>query len=159
MFVVSTSRPSPLAFRPLDHRFDRAVDHALGSLFGRATSDADNVRSPALDVAETEQHYTVQIEMPGIAKDDVDVSVEGRRVTVRAQPKAASPESAEQPKADEPAAARVVYRERSATRFSRSFTLPAELEQGESSAKLDSGVLTLTLAKRRAANTARITVN
>lgn len=150
MFVVSTSRPSPLAFRPLDHRFDRAVDHALGSLFGRATSDADNVRSPALDVAETERAYTVKLEVPGVAKEEVKVSVEGRQVTVQAQ----SQRSDEKKEGE-----RVVYRERSATSYARTFTLPLEVDQAESVAKLDQGVLTLTLPKRGVRGAAQVAVN
>jgi HSP20 family protein len=53
----------------------------------------------------------------------------------------------------------VVYRERAVTRYSRSFSLPVEVDQQTALAKLDHGVLTLTLPKRGARNAAQITVN
>ena len=52
----------------------------------------------------------------------------------------------------------MIYRERTATRYARSFTLPADIDQTASAAKLDNGVLTLTLAKKSAAQ-AQIAVN
>mgnify|MGYP002136163033 CR=1 FL=1 len=60
-------------------------------------------RSPALDVSETERAYTVKLEIPGAAKEDVKVSVEGRQVTVQA-----STQRSEEKKDGE----RIVYRER-----------------------------------------------
>lgn len=113
-------------------------------------------RSPALDVAETELGYTVKLEMPGVAKDDIKVSVEGRKVSLQAE----SADSANSANTDETKdGERVLYRERSATRYARSFTLPVEVDQAESGAKLEHGVLTLTLPKRHLRAAAQITVN
>lgn len=107
-------------------------------------------RSPALDVAETDLGYTVKLEMPGVAKDDIKVSVEGRKVSLQAQ-SATSDEKKD--------GERVLYRERTAASYSRSFTLPVEVDQAESGAKLEHGVLTLTLPKRHVRAAAQITVN
>ncbi|MEE8615873.1 MAG: Hsp20/alpha crystallin family protein, partial [Roseateles sp.] len=54
---------------------------------------------------------------------------------------------------------RVIYRERTVSRFSRSFTLPQEISQSDSSASLEHGVLTLKLAKRGATSGSQLTVN
>jgi HSP20 family protein len=159
MVLVSYARPS---FRPAPELSLRGFDHAIARLFGDAPSPRAAVRTPALDVSESDTHYTVQIEMPGIDKASVDVAIEGRNVSV----KAATEHSAE-PKADAEAngktdgvaADRVVYRERASTAIARSFTLPLELDESQSSAKLDNGVLTLTLAKKREAQRSKITVN
>ena len=107
-------------------------------------------RSPALDVAETDVGYTVKLEMPGVAKDDIKVSVEGRKVSLQAQCA-----NTDEKKDGE----RVLYRERSVTSYARSFTLPVEVDQAESGAKLEHGVLTLTLPKRHLRAAAQITVN
>ena len=107
-------------------------------------------RSPALDVAETDVGYTVKLEMPGVAKDDIKVSVEGRKVSLQAQSA-----NTDEKKDGE----RVLYRERSVTSYARSFTLPVEVDQAESGAKLEHGVLTLTLPKRHLRAAAQITVN
>lgn len=142
MFVVPVSRDS----RQLSRLFDETLDRFFGPAGGEAP------RSPALDVAESERAYTVKLEVPGVTKEDVKVSVEGRRVTVTAQ----SATTTEAPKED---GDRIVYRERSVSNYSRSFTLPVEVDQAEAGAKLEHGVLTLTLPKRNARTAAQLTVN
>ena len=126
----------------------RALDRLLDDSFFSSPSEAS--RSPALDVSETEAAYVVTVDLPGVSKDQVKVSVEGRRVTLEAQA---------QVEAEKKDGDRVIYRERSATRFSRSFTLPAAVDQAASQAKLDNGVLTLTLAKKAPVGAAQIAVN
>jgi len=106
-------------------------------------------RSPAVDIAETDTAYSVTLDMPGVAKNDVKVSIEGRRVDIEAN----TAQAAESKDGE-----RIVYRERAASRYARSFTLPAELDEAQSSAKLENGVLNLTLAKRAKAST-RIQIN
>jgi len=107
-------------------------------------------RSPALDVAETESGYSVRVDLPGVTKQDVKIAIDGRRVSVSAQ---AQPEDG---KTD---TARLIYRERPAARFARSFTLPEEIDQDASQAKLDNGVLSLTLSKKRAGAAKHLAVN
>ena len=143
MFVVPMNRET----RQFSRYLDDTLERFLGTAAGPETVAA---RSPALDVAETDSAYTVKLEVPGVAKEDVKVSVEGRQVTVQAQT-ASSTERAE--------GERVVYRERSAARYARTFTLPVELDQAESVARLDHGVLTLTLPKRGLRGAAQVTVN
>lgn len=143
MFVVPVSRDS----RQFSRLFDDTVERFLSTV---AAPEAVAARSPALDVAETEQAYTVKLEVPGVAKEDVKISVEGRQVTVQAQ----SQHTEEKQDGE-----RIVYRERSAARYARTFTLPVEVDQSEAAAKLDHGVLTLTLPKRSARAAAQITVN
>jgi HSP20 family protein len=139
MFLVPVARASSPLARSIDRLFDeRLVDSAAAQ------------RSPRLDVAETDGQYTVSIDLPGVGKDDVKITIDGRRVDVSAQSKH------EQTKKE---GERVIYRERSASRFARSFTLPEEVDQDASQAKLDNGVLSLTLAKKRAAASRQLTVN
>ena len=88
--------------------------------------------------------------VPGVAKEDVKVAVEGRQITVQAQG---------QPADEKKEGDRVVYRERSAVSYARTFTLPLEVDQTQANAKLDHGVLTLTLPKRGARGAAQLTVN
>jgi HSP20 family protein len=126
----------------LSRSFDRLFDTAFGA--------EPALRSPSLDVAETEAGYTVSIDLPGVAKDDVKITIDGRRVNVAAQAQR------DEVKKD---SERVIYRERSSQSFARSFTLPEEVDQDASQAKLDSGVLSLTLAKKRAAATKHLPIN
>jgi len=95
--------------------------------------------TPSLDVSESERGWTATLDLPGVAKEDVKISVEGRRVSVLATPKVA-----DTPKEGD----RIVWRERSPSRYARSFVLPVEVEQAETRAKLENGVLTLVLPRR-----------
>jgi HSP20 family protein len=143
MLVVPVSRYSA---RP----FDRIFDEAYERFFGNTDTPAANARTPALDVVENDGAYTVSVEMPGVTKDDIKVAIDGRRVDVSAEVKKDS-----ETKDGE----RLVHRERSNASWSRSFTLPSELDQGASNAKLENGVLTLMLGKKRAPGAAQLTIN
>jgi len=149
MFLVPLTRGSQDLARSFDRLFDDGViDRVFGS--GRADSALPGQRSPALDVAEAERSYTVKLDLPGIGKDDVKIVIDGRRVTIEAQTEHAS---------EQKDGERVIYAERSAARYARSFALPSEVDQSESSAKIDNGVLTLTLAKRGASKATQLTVS
>ena len=111
--------------------------------------DADVARTPALDVSEDDKAYSVTVDMPGVAKEAVKVRVEGRRVHIEtATAEAAAPTDG----------SRVLYRERRAASYARSFALPAEIDQAQSQARFDNGVLTLTLVKRVAENGGQLNV-
>ncbi|MBE7419136.1 MAG: Hsp20/alpha crystallin family protein [Ideonella sp.] len=90
------------------------------------------------------------LDLPGVAKDDIEVSVDGRRVSITAR----TTKTHERKDGD-----RVLYSERAESSFARSFALPVEVDQEHSSARLEHGVLKLELGKRKAAITARIAVN
>jgi HSP20 family protein len=146
MFLVPMTRSTSHLARSFDRLFDESFERFFAPA---AQSDNDVARSPALDVAESERAYTVKLDLPGVAKEDVNVSIEGRRVRVEAQAR----KDAEKKDGD-----RIVYRERSLSSYARSFSVATEVDQAESTAKLENGVLTLTLAKRNAPETKRITV-
>ena len=111
---------------------------------------ADATRTPALDIAEDDKAYSVTVDMPGVAKEAVKVRVEGRRVHIEtATEEAAAPTDG----------SRVLYRERRAARYARSFSLPVEIDQTQSQARFENGVLTLNLVKRVADNGGQLTVN
>lgn len=129
------------------------IDGRAGAQVGaraEANAPTEAARSPSLVVSESDQAYTVSLEMPGVSKDDIKVAIDGRLVSVEASAAKAS---------DAADGQRVVYRERSASSFARRFTLPIEVDQAESVAKMEHGVLKLTLPKRGAAKATQLTVN
>lgn len=135
MFVIPVSRHSADLSRHIERLFN---------------TDAVALRSPALDVSETDAAYTLQLDLPGVAKEAVKIKIEGRRVSIDAEQTRA---------ADKAEGERVLYRERSVTRFSRTLALPQELNKNDSTAKLDNGVLTLTLVKRQPDNAGELSVS
>lgn len=148
MFLVPMTRNSADLARSFDRLFD---DGLFDRFFSPARADTGDVaRSPALDVTETDAGYTVKLDLPGVSKDDVKIAIDGRRINVEATTR-----RNEEKKDGE----RVVYSERSMSSYARSFTLPAEVDQAESSAKIEHGVLTLQLAKRGASKAAQLTVS
>ena len=147
MFLVPMSRSGTELARSFDRLFD---DSFFDRFVAPLRSEALGPRSPALDVTESEHNYTVRLDLPGVAKDDVKIAIDGRRVSVEAQ----SATKEEKKEGD-----RVVYSERSMANYARSFTLPVDIDQTESGAKLDNGVLTLTLAKRGPNKSSRLTVS
>ena len=146
MFLVPIQRPSS----ELARGFERVFDDAFDRFFGAGALARDALRSPSLDVAETEAGYKVVLDLPGVAKNDIQITIDGRRVSVSAQ------SQREQTKKD---GERVIYRERAASHFARSFTLTESIDQEASKAKYDKGVLTLELAKQRHGGARSLTIN
>lgn len=145
MFLVPMTRNSSELARSFERLFDEGFDR-----FFAPSQQNGNPRSPAIDVAESERAYTVKLDLPGVAKEEVKISIDGRRVSVEAQTR----KDEEKKEGD-----RVVYRERSVSSYARSFTVAADVDQAESAAKLENGVLTLTLTKRGAPSATQITVS
>ena len=159
MFLVPLTRRSTAFSHPLASWFDeRSFDRFVSPIspISPVSRTARVQRSPALDVSDEDTSYTIQLDMPGVTKGDVKVAIDGRRVSVQAT--AQTPAQAE-PDATPTEADRVVYSERTSASYARSFTLPTEVDQGSSSAKLENGVLTLTLVKKVAPQAAQLTVN
>lgn len=139
MFVVPMTRSA--------YALSRGFDRWCAPM---STSSDDATRRPALDVSESDTAYTATLDLPGIGKDDVKVSIEGRRVSVEAQV---------QNEAVKSEGEQVVYRERVVSRFARSFKLAVDIDAAAADARMSNGVLTLTLPKRVDRAGARITVN
>ena len=159
MFVLPLSRSahrsaSPQFSRVIDRLFDESFDHHLRG----ATASAQS-RTPALDVSETDTAYNVVLDVPGVTREQLKVSVEGRRVSIETVdlPKAVPVEGAAAEAHKD--AARSLYRERSAARYARTVSLPAEVDQTASQAKFENGVLTLTLAKKVATGATQLSIN
>jgi HSP20 family protein len=137
MFVIPVSRHSADLSRRIERLFN-------------VNDDAVALRSPSLDVSETDSAYTLQLDLPGVDKQAVKVKIEGRRISIDAE------QARDGEKLD---GERALYRERSVTRFSRTLALPQEVSKTDSNARLENGVLTLTLVKRQPDNAGELTVN
>lgn len=137
MFVMPVARSHNGHAYDLGRAFDRLFDETVERVFAPAAAPAS--RLPALDLSETAQAYSVHVDLPGVAKEDVKVTIDGKRVRIEASAKSAA----------EPAEGeRQLVRERSSVAFERSFTLPVEIDEAASHAKLENGVLALTLSKK-----------
>jgi HSP20 family protein len=117
--------------------------HLLGGRYCAPAQSADTAsaeaRVPPMDVLETDSTYSIVLDLPGVAKDQLTVSIEGRRVSVATIviTTLEAPDAA----ASAAVASRVLYRERSAPAYERTVILPAEVDQTASQARLENGVL------------------
>lgn len=113
----------------------------------------DALPTPAqikVDVKESGDAYTVQAEIPGVPKEDIQVAVEGNVVSLRAEIKQQDSTSKDE---------KVLRSERYYGAVSRSFQLASDIDQAQAKAKYDNGVLTLTLPKKAAMSGAqRLTI-
>lgn len=102
-----------------------------------------------LDVNEDDDSYFVNVDMPGVKKEDIDVSIDGNQVTIRAEVK----RELSQGKGKE------IHSERYSGEAYRSFALPAEIDSGKAKAAYDGGVLSLTLPKKAETSAKHLSVN
>ena len=147
-------RRNPSAPRAVENQFGRLTDSLFDDTFGPfggALSQwhGEALASPRLNVSETEAAFQVQAELPGVKKEDVKVAIDRARVTIEA-------ESQRENQSREGES--MLYSERSASRFMRSFTLPCEVDEGGAEARMENGVLSLTLPKKRGSEAKRITI-
>jgi len=113
----------------------------------------DALPTPAqikVDVKETGDAYTVQAEIPGVPKEDIQVAIDGNVVSLRAEIKQQDSTSQDE---------KTLRSERYFGAVSRSFQLASDIDQSQAKARYDNGVLTLTLPKKAAMSGAqRLTI-
>lgn len=93
--------------------------------------------APPLDVRETDNSYIVEIDLPGMNPDDVEVLIEGRTLTIRG-------EFAEEREEDQ---GNFLLRERRRGRFMRAVALPGMVEVDQVTSRFENGQLIIELPK------------
>lgn len=91
--------------------------------------------TPPADIEETDDAYLVEIELPGVKKENLDIEVSGRRVSVHGERK------------EKERVGMLRRRERTVGRFAYEVTLPGDVADDAVEAHLDEGVLTVRLPK------------
>jgi HSP20 family protein len=103
-----------------------------------------------MDIVDKGEAFEVKVDMPGVKKEDIDVSVEGTRVSIRAETQSTK---------EEKEGERILHTERFAAMYARTFELPVEVTETGADAHYEDGVLTLTLPKRAPLATKKLTIN
>jgi len=102
-----------------------------------------------VDVKENDNAYTVHADIPGVKKEDIQVSIDGNQVSISAE----SRMEKEEKKGD-----KVLRSERYHGKVARSFTLAHDVDEAKSQAKYNDGVLELTLPKKAASSTKKLAI-
>jgi len=130
--------------------FDREFNRFFNHIFNGAEVPS-SLAPYAVDVHEDADHFYVDAELPGFTKDDIDITLEEGVLTIRAARKeeTQTPADGKQP----------LHVERRWSRFERSFTLPAAVNENAVQANLAEGVLKITLDKREEVKPRKININ
>jgi HSP20 family protein len=143
---LQRSQPiAPLAGWPARSRIDRLFDHVV--------DEAVNAIQPASGFAaanlyESPEAYLVELPLPGVKAEDVELTVRGDRLTVQARRRWEAPPNA-QP----------IWRGFGTGELQETVTLPGEVEIGAVQAELQDGILRLDLPKAERTRAHTITVN
>ncbi|MBQ7423072.1 MAG: Hsp20/alpha crystallin family protein [Prevotella sp.] len=103
-----------------------------------------NATAPAINVIESDKDYTVELAAPGLKKEDFNVNIndEGNLVIKMEQKKEEKQEDKK---------AHYLRREFSYSKYEQTLLLPEDVEKDQISAKVENGVLTISLPKTAAA--------
>jgi HSP20 family protein len=140
-------------FEAAQREFDTALSRFFGGGRERDGNGGGYLAPYAVDVREDADHIYVEAEMPGFKKDEIDITLENQTLTIAAE-RREQQESGKDGKKGEH-----LLRERRYTRFLRSFTLPPTVDEQTVNAKLNDGVLTVTLNKREETKPRKIDVS
>lgn len=102
--------------------------------------------APAATVVENADGYSLKVEMPGVSKENLEMWVEHNELTVLGRRTTPSVEGT------------VVHRESRSENFRRTFELDPTIDAGKISARIDQGVVTLTLPKAEQVKPRKIAV-
>jgi HSP20 family protein len=132
----------PLAeFRTMVSQLSRFPDP-----WGELIPQPRNGFTPLADVEETDDSYLIEIELPGVDKKDIDISVAGRRLTISGERK------------EKERVGILRRRTRSVGRFEYDIQLPGDIDENGVSASLADGVLSVRVPKATTDRARRITV-
>lgn len=145
----------PTRWNPLRHTrlLDPFVDleDLIQGVGARSLSrEYDKTLEMRMDVQEDDKAYLVTVDVPGVKKEDIDVSVEGNQVTITAEVKR---HEQSRDKGKE------LHSERFYGKAFRSFSLPNEVDSSKSEARYDGGVLSLTLPKKGDSQSRHLSIN
>ena len=137
------------------------LGHVFDGFLRPPTRAGDEKVVPALDVAETEVAYEVVVDLPGVANDDIEVTVHDGILTLAAATNPPVADLVADPVADPVAegGARVLRRERRSGSYERRLSIGVEVDEEAVSAKYRDGVLFITIPKATKALPRKIAVD
>jgi HSP20 family protein len=130
----------------------REINRMFDSLFEGGMQDSTDLPtsswSPSLDIAENDNAYVVKVELPGVNKDDVRITMQENVLTIRGEKK----------QEKESKGSNFHRTERSYGAFQRSFSLLSSVKSEKIEAAYNDGILTVTLPKAESAKPKQIEV-
>ena len=103
--------------------------------------------SPEVNIYETKDGYVLEAEMPGVSKEGLEITLEGSEITIVGH------------RQNEVVAGAPLFQERALVDYRRVFELDPAIDTAKIAAKMNQGVLTLTLPKSEKVQPRKIAVN
>ncbi|WP_106829703.1 Hsp20/alpha crystallin family protein [Parabacteroides pacaensis] len=113
----------------------------FNDFFGNEWMEKANTTSPAINIAETDTDYKVEIAVPGMTKDDFSIRIEDNDQLVVSMEK-------KQENTEENKKGRYLRREFSYSQFQQNMILPDNVEKDKIEAKVENGILTIDIPKK-----------
>jgi len=121
------------------------VENGQRSTAAQQNRQTDYV-APEVNIFETKDGYVVEAEMPGVNKEGLEITVEGNELTIVGH------------RNTEQVNVQALFRERRLADYRRSFELDPAIDTSKVTAKIEQGILTVTLPKSEKVKPRRITV-
>ncbi len=136
---------------PVRDRLSRLFEHAFGDVYG-GPQESEDVSSrswmPAVDIAESEDALTLYAELPGLTKEDVEITLEDNVLTIKGERQFDQERTKEN-----------FHRiERAYGAFHRSFHLPSNVRSDKVEARFENGVLRIDVPKQEEAKPRKIEI-
>ena len=149
--ILSNHHTSALPIRLRPVAFSGLFDHVLEDMFAPQTKSTteQSVRRPRVELSETEHAYSAEVELPGVGKNDVKVTMEKQLVTIEAEVRRTV-----DTKVDDT----VTQTEEISRKYARSFALEQEIDDANATAKMENGILFLTLPKKTLPSSKQLTI-
>lgn len=114
---------------------------------GRETNRNERFITPPASVREDEDGYVLELEMPGVSKDGLEISIENNELSIVGRRSNPAIEGT------------LVHRESRPHHYRRSFEIDPSIDSGKISARINQGIVTLTLPKAEEVKPRKITVS
>ncbi len=114
---------------------------------GRETSRSERFITPPASVSENGDGYLLELEMPGVNKDGLEISIEKNELSIVGR------------RSDPAIDGTLVHRESRPHHYRRSFEIDPSIDSGKINARINQGIVTLTLPKAEAVKPRKITVS
>ena len=135
--------------------FDSLFNDVLGGNVEPVMVHTPYVHSPKVDVYETEDAYTLEMQLPGRCEKDINIELNHNTLTISSKVEEAekncTPDKEEKER-------KYLVRECHTPNFSRSFTLPQDIDDEKISASFKNGILKVDMKKKEEATPKKITI-
>jgi HSP20 family protein len=146
---MKLTKAVPKSIATVRDEFDRLFDQLWSTGFlGPTARVFETMWSPSVDFSENEKEFIVRVEAPGVAREDLEVNVDGQTLTISGRRDFEKEEKTEE----------YFWRERQAGRFVRSIQLPMPVDQAKVAASYQDGIMTIRLPKTEPSTKTRVQI-